>query len=62
MEYAVWRACERSGLRFPGVGKPSWDDLNVWMQAKLLAYHQVREIEEAEYESKKMEAMIPRPF
>ena len=34
-----WRACERFGINPPGF-PDGWDDLNVWNQAKLLAYCQ----------------------
>lgn len=42
--YAIWRACERFGL------KPweDWDDLPLDVKADMLAYNQIREHEEAE--------------
>jgi hypothetical protein len=45
MKYAMWAACERFGVRPPGV-KPDWDDMDVEAQADLLAYHQVAEHDE----------------
>ena len=44
-EYAVWRACERFGIRPPGV-KADWDKMVPWHQMQLLAYSQIRENEE----------------
>ena len=45
--YAIWRACERLGMRPPGV-KENWDDTDVWTQAMSLAFSQIREREDAE--------------
>lgn len=48
MDYADFRACERSGTPFPGtMGRP-WDELDDWTQLMLVAYNQIRCIEEAE--------------
>ncbi len=39
--YAIWRACERFKI------KPfTWDDYNVIQQSELIAYSQIREVEE----------------
>lgn len=43
----IWRACERFKLVPPGV-KTKWDDNEPWNQALLLAYEEVRNIEEAD--------------
>lgn len=45
--YAVWRACERVGIRPPDVAA-SWDDCNVFAQAEVLAFDQIRQHEEHE--------------
>ena len=47
VNYAIWLACERFGIRPPGV-KPDWNDCPVDVQAELIAYNQGRELEEAE--------------
>lgn len=44
MEYTVFRACERMGVLPPGV-KSSWDDCNWWVQAQLVGYEQIRQME-----------------
>ena len=49
-QYAVWRACERLGIRPPGV-KESWDDHAVEMQSIILAYDQVASHDESEWEA-----------
>lgn len=41
----MWRACERFGVHPPGV-KADWDDMLPWHQAQLLAYDQIRDIED----------------
>ncbi len=46
-EYAIWRACERMGVRPPGM-KSSWDELNNHNKATLIAYSQIREFEDNE--------------
>ncbi len=45
MDYAIWRACERVDIKPPNV-KDSWNDCNVQVQATLIAYNQIRELEE----------------
>jgi hypothetical protein len=47
MNYTIWRACERLGIRPPGI-ENSWDDCNIWSQALILSYSQIRELEEIE--------------
>lgn len=42
VEYTVWRACECLGTQPPGV-RDLWDDSDVWAQAMIIAYEQVRE-------------------
>ena len=46
MKYAIWRGCERLGLHPPDVTRNTYDDLEAWQQANVIAYNQVREIEE----------------
>lgn len=53
MEYAVWRACERLGIKPPSV-KDGWDDCDIETQSMILAYCDGREIEE----SKQFELMV----
>ena len=47
MDFAIWRTCERFGLRPPGV-KRNWDEMedDFITQSLLVAYNQIREIEE----------------
>jgi hypothetical protein len=45
MNYTIWRACERLGIRPPNV-EEVWDDCDIWSQALILAYSQIRELEE----------------
>lgn len=47
MDYAKWRACERFNMLPPAI-KPKWNDNSFWHQALLIAYNQIREIEDAE--------------
>ena len=42
-EYAVWRACERLGIRPPGV-KPAWDECGVETQALIVAFDQTAKL------------------
>lgn len=46
MLYAKWKSCERLGIRAPCV-KPSWEENDILTQAEILAYGQIRDIEEA---------------
>jgi hypothetical protein len=52
MEFAVWEACERFGIRPPGV-KPSWDEMeeDIITQSLLLAYNQIRTIEDQQWDA-----------
>lgn len=57
MDYAIWRACERIGIRPPDV-KESWDDCNIIAQSMLIAYSQLRDYEEDEEKVQMMKARI----
>jgi len=46
-EYTVWRACERFGILPPHI-ESTWKDCHAWGQALLVAYNQIREVEENE--------------
>lgn len=46
MKYAIWRSCERMNIRPPDMVKGSYDELEAWPQANIIAYNQIREIEE----------------
>lgn len=46
-EYAIWRSCERFQMLPPGVYK-EWDSNTPWIQAMLISYSQIRQIEEIE--------------
>ena len=48
--YLIWRACERLGLMPPGL-KEEFGDNNMWAQALIMAYHQIREIEETKWQA-----------
>lgn len=41
-EYLIWRACERVGIRPPGVMDVNWNDQGPEIQAKILAYESIR--------------------
>lgn len=43
MFYAIWRACERFNI-----DPDKWSDYNVDKQSNLIAFNQIREIEEAQ--------------
>lgn len=43
----IWRVCERFGI-FPPDIKKKFKDNSVWQQAQLLAYENIREMEDAE--------------
>jgi len=43
----VWFACEKVNIRPPNV-KETWDENNFWTQAEILAYSQIRNLEECE--------------
>jgi hypothetical protein len=48
MDYAMWRACERFHI-----DPDKWDVMDVWKQASLIAYSQIRC-----YEESKLEALL----
>jgi hypothetical protein len=39
--YSVWSACERFGIRPPGV-EQDWDDCVPWVQSMMLGYNEIR--------------------
>ena len=43
--YAIWRACERLRLT-PSNVKKDWDDNTPHMQSMLIAYSQIRDVED----------------
>ena len=43
MFYAIWRACERFNI-----DPDKWDNYNVDEKSNLIAFNQIREIEESE--------------
>lgn len=43
--YTVWTACNRIGIRPPGIPE-SWDECNIKQQAQILAFDLIREKEE----------------
>ena len=43
--YQIWRVCERWGIRPEGV-KDTFKDCPAWLQARLIAYEQIRQNEE----------------
>lgn len=49
MHYAIWRACERFRILPPGLSE-TWEALDVWSQAQLLAFDQVREMEDMKFQ------------
>jgi len=49
-DYAIWRACERFGIRPEGV-KTSWDRCDLQTQCLLIAYSQIRCNEDIEIAS-----------
>jgi len=52
MEFAVWEACERLGIRPPGV-KASWDEMeeDIIAQSLILAFNQIRTMEEQKWQA-----------
>lgn len=46
-QYAIWKACERMNIKPPEI-KSKWDDNNIWGQAQLIAYNQIRDMEDME--------------
>ncbi len=57
MEYAVWKACARLGIRPPNV-KSDWDDCGVYTQALIVAFHQTCEHDEDERMAQMMGAQL----
>lgn len=53
--YTIWKSCERFGILPPGV-KLGWGENNIWSQAQLIAYSQIRDIEEVEM----AQSLIPK--
>lgn len=45
--YREWRACERFGILPSGIER-RWDENVPWFQAMLMAYNEIREIEESD--------------
>jgi len=41
----MWEACIRLGIRPPEV-ESSWDDNNLEVQGDILAYHQIKQLED----------------
>lgn len=46
-DYAIFRTCERFGIRPPLV-ESAWEDCSSWAQAMLIAYSQIRDIEDVD--------------
>ena len=49
--YLIWRACERLNLIPPGVDQ-EFGDNNMWGQALIMAYGQIRDMEEEDWQMK----------
>lgn len=47
VQYAMWKACERLRLR-PKDVKEEWEDNTPYVQSLLIAYSQIRDVEDAE--------------
>ncbi|KKL45571.1 hypothetical protein LCGC14_2354270, partial [marine sediment metagenome] len=45
--YTIWRACERFGILPPKVEADFYENTS-WVQAQVVTYSQIREIEESE--------------
>jgi hypothetical protein len=43
----LWRSCERFGIKPPFI-QERWENNTPWIQAELIGYNQVREIEDSE--------------
>ena len=56
IDYAIWRACERFNILPPDI-MCNWNDNNVWGQAQLIAYEQIRNIEESEQDMNLLRAL-----
>ncbi len=48
MLYAEFRAAERAGVRLPGVYSDNWDDLDGFTQLVLIAFDQIRSLEDVQ--------------
>lgn len=48
--YADWRACERFSILPPGISA-TWEENNWWSRLLLVAYDQIRQMEDAEWQS-----------
>jgi hypothetical protein len=46
-KYAIWKACERMNITPPEI-KNEWESNNIWNQAQLIAWSQIRDVEDAE--------------
>lgn len=57
MLYAEWRACERFGIKPPGIAD-SWDKLTPIRKCELMSYDQIREIEDTKKQSDMLAAMF----
>jgi hypothetical protein len=58
-KYAIWRACERVGSDRPSVAA-SWDKNHVLARADILAYSQIRELEDGELNSVMLKMLATR--
>ena len=54
--YSTWRCCERFNLLPPDISY-EWDNNNIWTQAKLIAYNNIREFEEFEEQKNMYQAL-----
>jgi len=52
-DYAIWSCCERFQILPPGCAR-AWDDCDVWARARLIAFNQVRSLEDAELEEARL--------
>lgn len=48
--YATWRACERFGIRPPGIPE-SWDDMPEFTRGLLIGYDQIRQHEDYKFQA-----------
>jgi hypothetical protein len=61
MDFAIWRACERVGIRPPGI-KDSWDQNQLMQKAQIIAYNQLREYGEDKKEQEYYKFMSGKPI
>jgi len=52
----IWRACERFRIRPPSV-KSIWEENSFWIRSLMLAFDQIRSIEETEIAMAPIEAL-----